>query len=106
MGTYSSLFKRKPDQNVPATSSTPPGQDMAEAERTKFRTEKRSEMRTDQLPIKRRTKRYSFEFYDDQIAKLKLLKRQAEDVGESHTLSDLAREAFDLYLNRKTTMTK
>lgn len=62
------------------------------------RTEVRTENRTASLPIKRSTKRYSFEFYADQITTLKQLKRQAEDRGENLTLSDIAREALDDYL--------
>jgi len=71
-------------------------------QRTEVRSEKRSEKRTDALPIKRRTKRYSFEFYDDQVMKLRQLKRLAEDRGEGLTLSDMVREALDLYLKNKT----
>lgn len=70
------------------------------SERPVYRTEHRSEDRSNALPVKRRTKRYSFEFYDDQIIALKKLKRGAEDRGESLTLSDMAREAFDNYLKR------
>lgn len=69
-------------------------------ERTEIRSEKRTEFRTEALPIRRRTKRYSFEFYDDQLTKLKRLKREAEDRGENVTLSDMARAAVDQYLER------
>jgi hypothetical protein len=68
------------------------------SERTVFRTEKR----TVDLPTKRRTKRYSFEFYEDQITKLKTLKYQSEMAGENLKLSDMAREALDQYLKDKT----
>lgn len=72
------------------------------SERTEDRTEIRSEKRTVfPLPIKRRTRRYSFEFYEDQLIKLKQLKYRAEMAGGRLTLSDLAREALDLYLNDK-----
>ena len=62
--------------------------------RTQFRTENRSPI----LPIKRKTKRYSFEFYDDQIVRLKRLKHRVESAGESITLSEMARLALDHYL--------
>lgn len=65
--------------------------------RTEFRTENRS-VSQHELPVKRRTKRYSFEFYDDQLMKLKQLKHQAEMRGERVSLSDMAREAMDQYL--------
>lgn len=71
------------------------------SERTELRTEVRSENRSVTLPLKRRTKRYSFEFYEDQIVKLKQLKIQAEMDGESITLSDMARIAMDEYLQDK-----
>ena len=70
-------------------------------DRTEFRTDQRTEIRTVELPIKRRTKRYSFEFYEDQIAELKKMKIEAEMEGESLTLSDIARSAFDLYLSKR-----
>ncbi|MCC6613386.1 MAG: hypothetical protein IT320_07905 [Anaerolineae bacterium] len=106
MGTYSSLLQPKPvpkDKPVepPQASSSAP-----ESERNSERTVIRSEVRTDErtmemLPVRRRTRRYSFEFYDDQIFALKKLKRAAEDRGEQLTLSDMARAAFDLYLQSK-----
>jgi hypothetical protein len=71
------------------------------SERKSERTEIRSENRTAAIPIRRRTKRYSFEFYEDQIFGLKALKREAEDRGENVTLSDMAREAFDFFLNNR-----
>jgi hypothetical protein len=106
-GTYSKLFKQQP-QPQKVDSSAPPMPTSNETtipNRTEVRSEKRSEIRPEtratQLPIKRKTKRYSFEFYDDQIFKLKQLKRDAEDNDEYLTLSDMAREAFDLYLKSK-----
>lgn len=69
--------------------------------RTENRSEIRSENRTANLPLKRRTKRYSFEFYDDQIDRLKELKVKAEGDGESLSLSEMVRAALDEYLNDK-----
>ncbi len=74
------------------------------SERTEDRTDFRSENRTVDLPPipeRRNTRRYSFEFYDDQILKLKHLKYQAEIAGKRVNLSDFAREALDQYLKDK-----
>ena len=59
----------------------------------------RTEKRTVDVPTKRLTKRYSFEFYEDQITRLKQMKYQAEVRGESTTLSAIVRHALDLYLH-------
>ncbi len=90
-----------PDQSPIATP--PMSVDPTERiyERTEFRTEMRSENRTVTLPYKRRTKRYSFEFYEDQLIVLKRLKYEAEMTGERVNLSDFAREALDEYLKAK-----
>lgn len=72
------------------------------SERNSERTENRSENRTPTLPTKRRTTRYSFEFYEDQIRALKRLKYEAEMSGTKVNLSDFAREALDFYLRDKT----
>jgi hypothetical protein len=71
------------------------------SERTSERTEFRTEKRTDDLPTKRRTKRYSFEFYEDQLLHLKRLKYRAEMDGKSLSLSDLVRQALDAYLQNR-----
>jgi hypothetical protein len=67
-------------------------------ERKSERTEIRSEKRSVTIQTKRLTRRYSFEFFDDQITKLKKLKHEAEMRGERLTLSDIARQALDDYL--------
>lgn len=71
------------------------------ADRTENRSDIRSENRTATLPLKRRTKRYSFEFFDDQIVTLKQLKIKAEMDGESLSLSEIVRAAMDEYLKDK-----
>ena len=71
------------------------------SERTEFRTVFRSNPPSVLFPSKRRTRRYSFEFYEDQILKIKALKHRAEMQGETVTLSDVAREAFDEYFKDK-----
>jgi len=65
--------------------------------RANQRTEYRSEKRSVQLPVKRRTKRYSFEFYDDQISHIKRIKIETELAGENISLSEVVREALDYY---------
>jgi hypothetical protein len=69
--------------------------------RTEEHTEIRSELRSVKLPIKRRTKRYSFEFYDDQIQQIRLIKIQTEMNGETIAMSEIVRQALDQYLNKK-----
>jgi len=69
--------------------------------RTEEHAEIRSELRTVSLPIKRRTKRYSFEFYDDQIQQIRLIKIQTEINGETIAMSEIVRQAVDQYLNKK-----
>jgi hypothetical protein len=86
-----------PASNVPRNRDgvAPP------TERFSERSEFRTENRTVDLPLKRRTKRYSFEFYDDQLTQLKRLKMQAEMSGESVSLSEIVRVALDDYLKRQ-----
>jgi hypothetical protein len=104
----------KPQQSIKQANPVPPPlspsqeekplQEETErnSERTEFRTEIRSDTSSGALfPHKRRTTRYSFEFYEDQILKLKDLKHHAEMNGEKVTLSDFAREAIDKYLKDK-----
>ena len=71
-------------------------------DRSETRTEERTENRTAKLPVKRITKRYSFEFFEDQITRLKQIKYQTEMTGERIAMSVIVREALDEYLqNRK-----
>lgn len=71
------------------------------SERNSERTETRAEYRTLPLPTKRRSTRYSFEFFEDQIVKIKRLKFEAEQAGQKLSLSDIARQALDDYLADK-----
>lgn len=71
------------------------------SERKSERTEIRSEKRSVVLPVRRLSRRYSFEFYDDQITRLKGLKHEAEMRGEKVSLSDMARQALDEYLKSR-----
>jgi hypothetical protein len=71
------------------------------SERSENRTEARTENRSDGLPTKRKTRRYSFEFYDDQLLRLKRLKYRVEMSGENITLSVMVRQAVDHYLKEQ-----
>lgn len=94
-----SIFFQKPPPANPVPGSAHPDQGTERnTERTEVRTENRSYPPPIAFPHRRRTTRYSFEFYEDQILRLKNLKHHAEMNGSKLTLSDLAREAIDLYL--------
>jgi hypothetical protein len=69
-------------------------------ERHSVRNNERSEKRSLKFPVKRGTKRYSFEFYLDQIATLKRMRAKAEIAGESINLSEVIRTALDEYLEK------
>jgi hypothetical protein len=73
--------------------------EMRTENRTEEHPEIRPELRSVKLPIKRRTKRYSFEFYDDQIQQIRLIKIQTEMNGETIAMSEIVRQALDQYLN-------
>lgn len=83
-------------QSTPTATETPIER---KSDRTDNRSVGRSENRTVGLPQKRLTRRYSFEFYDDQITRLKQLKYQAEMQGQRASLSDYARTALDRFLD-------
>jgi len=75
--------------------------DIRTEERTEERTEDRSEKRSVGLPVKRITKRYSFEFFEDQITSLKQIKYRTEMTGERIAMSVIVREALDEYLQNR-----
>ena len=87
----SAFFKKEAKQSEPPQSN----------DRTEIRTEERTEMRSLQYPVKRLTRRYSFEFYDDQIIQVKAIKHDLEMTGQRATLSGVVREALDEYLNTR-----
>lgn len=101
----SAFFKRI---NPPETSPTTKTQSKRTVERPNVRTSERSNNntperpndRTVKLPKHRITKRYSFEFYEDQIISLKKLRFAAEMRGENFSMSEIVRIALDEYLNR------
>jgi hypothetical protein len=92
----SAFFKRA--DNPPSA----PQQEIPQSERTEIRPENRSEMRSVRIPIKhkRLTRRYSFEFYDDQITQVKGIKHDLDMAGERVSMSDIVRDALDEYLNK------
>jgi hypothetical protein len=59
--------------------------------------------RTDEQIAERRTQRYSFEFYTDQIEAIRKLRARRELQGERLSLSDIVRAAIDRYLQQDGT---
>ena len=49
----------------------------------------------------RSTRRYSFEFYDDQIKRLKQMKYQSGMNGKTVSMSEIVRDALDDYLAKQ-----
>jgi hypothetical protein len=89
--TGKSAFFKRPEQ--------PKSNDRTE-KRTQIRTENRSVPDDKVYPTKRLTRRYSFEFYDDQITQIKKIKHELEMQGKRISLSDVVRKALDEYLNK------
>ena len=87
-GQISASSVRKTQQRKPDA--------VRKTERTENRTEKRSVL----LPLKRATKRYSFEFFTDQLATLKKLEGQAMMAGKGFNKSDFMRRALDEYFEK------
>lgn len=105
---YSNSKTPKPDEiNVDGIAPIKP-RSTTNFDRTENRSEfrsnerpvQRSEMRSVDLPIKRQTKRYSFEFYEDQIHKIKKIKINTELQGKSIAMSEIVRKAVDDFLQR------
>jgi hypothetical protein len=67
------------------------------------RTDILSEIRSVDLPVRRRTKRYSFEFFEDQIIRLRQMKIEAVMRGESIFLSQIVRQALDEFFEKHDT---
>lgn len=65
--------------------------------------DKPTERPTDRATVreqKRIKTRYAFEFFQDQVAKLKELRRNALIKDEDFSMSDIVRKALDEYLNK------
>ena len=112
MGTYSDLLQSKPKSSDPNAKTEHPSSTEVElhpekkeviqpTERNSVRKSERLEPSSSSLPYKRRTKRYSFEFYDDQILAIKRLVYEANLSGENISQSDIVRTALDEYLKAK-----
>jgi hypothetical protein len=89
-----------PSARIPSAAPQELPQTERTDSRTDIRTDFRSEKRSVLFPLKRMTRRYSFEFFNDQITKLKSIKHDYEMMGENVTMSDIVREALDEYLNK------
>ena len=76
------------------------------SERTNGRTVATSERPNERTDTKvaqgRPTRRYSYEFYSDQVDAIRKLWAQKQFNGEKVGQSDLARAAFDLYLQTQS----
>ena len=70
--------------------------------RNSVRKSERSEQRpvVSTLPLRRGTKRYSFEFYVDQLEKLRRIKTEEGLKGRNLNLSEIVRSALDEYLEK------
>jgi hypothetical protein len=118
MGTYTDLAKLKTRPKSPEKQEEP---EIANIQQTEVRSSKptiihenrsderfseRSEFRTEyqtskvfsSLPLKRSTKRYSFEFYEDQLAEIMRLELHAKMSGKNISKSAIVRAALDAYL--------
>lgn len=67
-------------------------------ERTTERTPASSNARTPERLPRRRVRRYSFEFYEDQIGRVKRMALEDQLRGGSLNMSEIVREAVDRYL--------
>lgn len=70
--------------------------------RNSVRNSDRSEQRpvVSTLPLRRGTKRYSFEFYVDQLDRLRQIKTKEGLKGRNLNLSEIVRSALDEYLGK------
>lgn len=87
-------------EKIPATEKIYERTENRMEDRSDTRTEKRTEIRSVTLPVKRITKRYSFEFFEDQITRLKQIKYKTEMTGERIAMSVMVRDALDEYLEK------
>lgn len=69
--------------------------------RTSDRTTPRSDVRPPGRPKHRTVIRYSFEFYQDQVALLRQISLQAKLAGDDLSMSEMVREALDEYITHK-----
>ena len=74
-----------------------------ETERNTVRKSERTDIRSVSVPVRRLTKRYSFEFFEDQLIRLRQIKIEAEMKGESIFLSQIVRQALDEFFDKHDT---
>lgn len=102
MGTYSKLaasnnvFSKESEKNLIEKPLNTPNSSANQEEPTSPTS---SLSKT--LSYKRRTKRYSFEFYEDQIFSIKRLIYEAHLTGENISQSDIVRQALDEFLDKR-----
>lgn len=111
MGTYSDLFRTRSVQAASQEENVALRSDdfqeerkegaVESAERFSERKTERSEANTLPFPLRRETKRYSFEFFDDQILAIKRLVYEANLAGETISQSDIVRAALDQYFKKE-----
>lgn len=80
-----------PNDRTVERMGTPNGRTGASTERPNDRTVERGAKA-------RKTERYSYEFYADQVEAIRKIRARRELAGETVTLSDIVREAVDAYL--------
>src|SRR6266566_4617217 len=73
---------KQPEQNIPYA-----------------RTSVRPPVRT---PVRRQLTRYAFEFYQDQVEELRRISLEEKINGGKVSMSEMVREAIDVYLTRKS----
>src|SRR5215207_3488049 len=99
MGTYTNLAQSPPVQ--PSKLNPVEGNSATWPQSSVQNRPESLSSRLRNLPYKRRTKRSSFEFYEDQLLLLKKLVYEATVNGENLSQSDLVRTALDEFLKNK-----
>ena len=97
MGIYDSL------QTIDQSSTKAKPEKIKDVKKTERKSVRKTERKTERFltsPAKRPARRQSFEIYDDQMIKLKQLKREAEDEGKILPVSVVVREALDEYFKK------
>ena len=90
---------KKADHSPIAQKTSPQAQQRDRQPNMGVRTDGRSTVR-DTERIRRVKARYAFEFFQDQIFKLKELRRNALIKDEQFSMSDIVRKALDEYLTK------
>jgi hypothetical protein len=89
----------QPPSTPPTLPSVP---DIPETVRPYDRTVVRTDVRTDErTSVRRTTTRYAFEFFRDQIETLKQFSLDEKMRGEKGSMSEMIREAVDMYISKR-----